>query len=122
MFLYFIKHNNSNQVFLFKGADSIGSNGFFLVGDTVVCKTRYGEKKGDVVGRMETSQECEAKAIATACGASWPLADVLRLYIKPIIESIEDIPAELVEKIQKQERQRILDTIKSMGGKATISG
>lgn len=112
MYVAFVEHTKGGQPFLF---DLDRCADFSLKGlhdgDEVVCETRYGEKKGAILTIFFLGEEAVA-VLARACGAKLPLSPILRKYEKPLITSIDEVPAEFVEQIKKAERKRIMDAIK----------
>lgn len=108
MILCFVQHEGSNKIFLFECDRELALKVYS--GDTVICNTRYGDVKGNIAAAIEVAEE-QAKVIAQACRATWPLAKILRKYEKPVITSIDEIPLELIEFIRKQTIESIIAQI-----------
>lgn len=103
MRLYFVQHEKNNRCFLFTD----NGDSFFTNGDDVVCSTKYGEKRGTVMVSI-SGDDKKAEIIALSCGAYWPLAKILRKYIKPFVTSIDDVPEYIVRQIREQERAELI--------------
>lgn len=101
MNLYFVKHESCFKPFLFTGSDG------FEPGDEVVCETHKGEKRGKIVCALRFITESTAQYIGTSCGAYWPLAKVLRKYVRPVVTSVDDVPDHIKQQIILDERHRI---------------
>jgi hypothetical protein len=110
MILCFVQHENSNKIFLFD-FDLVASK--IKTGDTVICDTRYGEAKGTVKACAIFTDE-EARVVAFACKASWPLARIIRKYEKPIVTSIDEVPQEIIDEIRRQEVSKIINQLRPL--------
>lgn len=100
-----VQHDNSDRIYLFSSEiDGLEK------GDDVVCKTKYGEKTGVVKLMLVTNDE-SIEIFCKACGASLPLAPVLRKYVKPIITSIDEIPQHLIDQIRYEYRDKLISAI-----------
>lgn len=107
MYFYFVKHEGSTRYFLFGNQVPVDVD----TGDTVICETKHGEKKGTIAAVFMINSEDVGKVLANACGAYWPLAKVLRKYDKPVVTSIDEVPQWLLNKIRAEERAKIMALI-----------
>lgn len=109
MILCFVQHDNSNKIFLFECERELAFK--IYSGDMVICNTRYGDTKGTIMAAIEVAEE-QAKVIAFACKASWPLARIIRKYEKPIVTSIDEVPQEIIDEIRRQEVSKIINQLR----------